>query len=264
MSTNTRGNTPANRFRRTLAVFVLAMAALALLAACGDDEGQARQDQQIADLEAQVGKFEAQAMELQTNLESARMEAGKFESQVMELETALEAARTEATASLTPLLAMLAQLAEPAEPAEPELGAVLRVEPAIFNFPEARRNGYGNVWFYGSGLEPGQWYTVSVRGEDGEQEVPLLGNPDNVRQASAVGAFAISVSRIDARPGRFDYAGLGIEQLARGGVFVLTLDNVDTGEVVAMTPWVVCGQARENPWCPSAKDTAVLPSDEDE
>ena len=261
MSTNTRGNTPANRFRRTLAVFVLAMAALTLLAACGDDEGQARQDQQIADLEAQVGKFEAQAMELQTNLESARMEAGKFESQVMELETALEAARTEATASLTPLLAMLAQ---PAEPDEPELGAVLRVEPAIFNFPEARRNGYGNVWFYGSGLEPGQWYTVSVRGEDGEQEVPLLGNPDNVRQASAVGAFAISVSRIDARPGRFDYAGLGIEQLARGGVFVLTLDNVDTGEVVAMTPWVVCGQARENPWCPSAKDTAVLPSDEDE
>ena len=261
MSTNTRGNTPANRFRRTLAVFVLAMAALTLLAACGDDEGQARQDQQIADLEAQVGKFDSQVMELETNLESARMEAGKFESQVMELETALESARTEATASLTPLLAMLA---EPAEPDEPELGAVLRVEPAIFNFPEARRNGYGNVWFYGSGLEPGQWYTVSVRGEDGEQEVPLLGNPDNVRQASAVGAFAISVSRIDARPGRFDYAGLGIEQLARGGVFVLTLDNVDTGEVVAMTPWVVCGQARENPWCPSAKDTAVLPSDEDE
>ena len=48
------------------------------------------------------------------------------------------------------------------------------------------------------------------------------------------------------------------------GVFVLTLDDVDTGEVAAMTPWVVCGQARENPWCPSAKDTAVLPSDEDE
>ena len=109
MSTNTRGNTPANRFRRTLAVFVLAMAAMALLAACGDDEGQARQDQQIADLEAQVGKFDSQVMELETNLESARMEAGKFESQVMELETALEAARTEATASLTPLLAMLSQ-----------------------------------------------------------------------------------------------------------------------------------------------------------
>ena len=263
MSTNTRVNTPANRFRRTLAVFVLAMASLALLAACGDDEGQARQDQQIADLEAQVGKFDSQVMELETNLESARMEAGKFESQVMELETALEAARTQATASLTPLLAMLSQPPQPDEPPPPAVGPVLRVEPAIFNFPE-RKNGYGNVWFYGSGLEPGQWYTLSVRGEDGEQEVPLLGNPDNVRQANAVGAFAISVSRIDARPGRFDYAGLGIDQLARGGVFVLTLDDVDTGEVAAMTPWVVCGQARENPWCPSAKDTTVLPSDEDE
>ena len=116
MSTNTRVNTPANRFRRTLAVFVLAMASLALLAACGDDEGQARQDQQIADLEAQVGKFDSQVMELETNLESARMEAGKFESQVMELETALEAARTEATASLTPLLAMLSQPPQPDEP----------------------------------------------------------------------------------------------------------------------------------------------------
>ena len=216
-----------------MVILALALAAPALLAACADDEGQAQQDQQIADLEAQAGRLEMQVQQLQANL---------------------EAASTQAETAIAALMASMDG---------PDVGPVLRVMPAIYNMPQ-RQTGYGNVWFYGSGLEPGQWYTISVRADDGEQEVPLLGNPDNVRQANEVGAFAISLTRLDAREGRFDYAGLGPAQLSRGGVFILSLENVDTGEILASTPWVVCGQARENPWCSAAMDTAILPAEEPE
>ena len=180
-------------------------------------------------------------------------EQERQEQQIAELQTDVEQLQTELAATL----ARTTALQERADDGRP--GAVLRVEPPIFEFPKGALGGEGNVWFFGSGLEPGQWYTISIHAGGKGQEVPLLGSPDILRQANEEGAFAISVRAIDGRSGRFDYAGIGDERLQLGGAFVLTLEDVDTREVLASVPWLICGQNRENGWCPAALDTAIVP-----
>jgi outer membrane murein-binding lipoprotein Lpp len=229
MSTNTETRTSANRFRSALIIFTLAMVASVLFAACSNNDDEvARQDGLIADLASQAAQLQAQVQELEAGIATATEEANALAE---DLQAAMDV---------------------------PVEDVSFRVEPAFFNFPMKRLKGLGNLWFYGSGLEPGQWFTISVRAEGGEQEIPLLGGPEMVRQANDVGSFAISVNRIDARKGRFDYAGLGAEQLMAGGVFELNLEDADSREVIASTPWVVCGQARENAWCSASVDSAII------
>ena len=140
---------------------------------------------------------------------------------------------------------------------DPSVRPTLIVKPSFFEFPSGRMSGVGNVWLYGSGLEPGQWFNITVH-KDGEGgELPFLGGPDFLRQANDDGGFAVPLTTIDARPGR--YAVLNDEIVQRGGVFVLKLWDGDTPTLLASTPWVVCGQARENPWCNAAVDTAIVP-----
>ena len=213
---------PANRFRSALTILTFTILAAGLLVACAEGREQERQEQQIAQIQTQVEQLQAD----------------------------LAAAQAETEARATALQE---------RPGDAGTGAVLRVEPSIFEFPKGSQSGVGNVWFFGSGLEPGQWYTISIHAGGNGQEVPLLGGPDTLRQANEEGTFAISVTRIDGRPGRFDYAGLGDEQLREGGAFLLKLEDVDTGEVLASVPWLICGQDRENEWCPAALDTAIVP-----
>ena len=130
------------------------------------------------------------------------------------------------------------------------------VNPVFFKFPDGRMRGLGNVWFYGSGLAPGQWFNITVHQDGQGGEVPFLGGPDFFRQASDEGTFAVPLTRIDARPGR--YATLSDEILAAGGVFALNLWDGETNDLMASTPWVVCGQDRENAWCEATAETASL------
>ena len=137
------------------------------------------------------------------------------------------------------------------------VGATLNVEPAIFIFPEGRLSGNGNVWFYGSGLEPGQWFEITVENDGDGGPIPLLGNENALRQADSDGVFAITVEEVDAREDRWGV--LLDEVLQQGGVFILNLRDLDTDEILASTPWVVCGQDRANDWCSAARETAIQP-----
>ena len=130
----------------------------------------------------------------------------------------------------------------------------LRVEPAIFKFPSRRLNDSGIVWFYGSGLEPGQWFRILVRAEGEVGELMDFG-PVSLRQANGDGSFGLTLPGI--RPDRFQ--GLPESWGLNGGVWAVELWDMDTGQVLASTPWVVCGSMGENAWCPAAVETAVVP-----
>ena len=212
---------------RRAAFVVTLVLATALLAACGQDDEVL---QQVADLEAQVRQS-------QTALQAAQ--------------AALEETRAAQEETAEQLLALSEQMGETPK---------LTVVPSIFEFPDGRLRGVGNVWFYGSGLEPGEWYNITVHQGGRGGELPYLGGigpTDILRQANEEGGFAIPLTRIDARPGRFGL--FADEVLQAGGVFVLKLWSQDTGDFLASTPWLVCGQDRANEWCPAAKDTAIAP-----
>ena len=57
------------------------------------------------------------------------------------------------------------------------------------------------------------------------------------------------------RPGRF----LDPEIELRGGAFLVKLWDTETEALLATTPWLVCGQSRENEWCGAAVETAIVP-----
>ena len=76
------------------------------------------------------------------------------EQEIAGLETQvqlLQAAQVEASAQLMALEEQLRGAA---------VGATLVVKPSIFKFPERRLSTRGDVWFSGSGLEPGQRFTL--------------------------------------------------------------------------------------------------------
>ena len=129
----------------------------------------------------------------------------------------------------------------------------LMVNPAFFKYPEGPR-GAGELWFYGSGLEPGQWYGLTIEGEGKVASVDALAN-DALRQANDGGAFAVTLSSIKPERGH----PLDVELGQRGGVFVARLWDADTDALLASTPFVVCGSDGENAWCEAALDSAIVP-----
>ncbi len=80
----------------------------------------------------------------------------------------------------------------------------------------------------------------------------FAGGADSVRQANAEGAFALGTT--DIRAGRFMHPDVE----ASGGVFTVRLWDLDTNELLASTPWPVCGSLRENQWCVAALNTALV------
>ncbi len=162
------------------------------------------------------------------------------EQQLAELETQvrqLQAARAEAAAS--------------EEQAQGPAGATLVVKPSIFKFPERRLSTQGDVWFSGSGLEPNRRFTLTIEAHGVEGIVVPL--PGDMRQASGEGTFAVGTPGI--RPGRF----LDPEIELNGGAFLVKLWDTETEVLLATTPWLVCGQSRENAWCEAASETALIP-----
>ncbi|MCH7564183.1 MAG: hypothetical protein IH968_10205 [Gemmatimonadetes bacterium] len=167
------------------------------------------------------------------------------EQEIAGLETQvqlLQAAQVEASAQLMALEEQLRGAA---------VGATLVVKPSIFKFPERRLSTRGDVWFSGSGLEPGQRFTLTIEAFGVEGVVVPL--PGDLRQASDEGTFAVGTPGI--RPGRF----LDPEIELRGGAFLVKLWDTETEALLATTPWLVCGQSRENEWCGAAVETAIVP-----
>jgi hypothetical protein len=133
-------------------------------------------------------------------------------------------------------------------------GVQMLVEPAIFEYPEGRirtRNAPGTVWVFGSGLQPGQWFELTVQTQG--NEIPLSFPGDFVRRASADGTFAATLSEF-----RHPFYPLHRDGGGPGGIFTFLLRDSDTGALLASTPWAVCGIERENPWCSAAKATAKI------
>ena len=131
------------------------------------------------------------------------------------------------------------------------VGATLVVKPRIFKFPERRLRTRGDVWFSGSGLEPSQRFTLTIEAFGVEGVVVPL--PGDMRQASGEGTFAVGTPGI--RPGRF----LDPDIELRGGAFLVKLWDMETEALLATTPWLVCGQSRENEWCEASEETALVP-----
>ena len=129
----------------------------------------------------------------------------------------------------------------------------LSVNPAFYKYPQTPK-GAGELWFYGSGLEPNQWYGITIEGEGKVANVDGLAG-DALRQANEAGAFAVTLSSIKPEDGH----PLNVELGERGGVFVVMLWDADTDALLASTPFVVCGSDRENPWCDAAQDSATVP-----
>ncbi len=133
-------------------------------------------------------------------------------------------------------------------------GVTFMLEPAIFKFPARRLSSEGDVWFYGSGLEPGQWFRIMVRAEGDIGEMMDFAG-DALRQANDDGSFSLATPGI--RPDRFQ--GIPEAWGLKGGVWAVELWDMDTGEVLATTPWVVCGSEGGNEWCSAAIETAIVP-----
>ena len=129
----------------------------------------------------------------------------------------------------------------------------LSVNPAFYKYPQTPK-GAGELWFYGSGLEPNQWYGITIEGEGKVANVDGLAN-DALRQANEAGAFAVTLSSIKPEDGH----PLNVELGERGGVFVVMLWDADTDALLASTPFVVCGSDGENAWCDAAQVSATVP-----
>ena len=201
--------------RNKFAFLVLAVLGANLLIGCsGGTEAGADVDQQIAELQTQL----------------------------QELDTQLQAAQTDAM-----------QMADSGQQGA-GTGATLVVKPTIFKFPDARVRGAGVVWFFGSGLAPGQWFRITVH-LDGERGELTDFAEDALRRANDDGTFALTLPGI--RPDRFQ--AIPLDWGPRGGVWEVRLRDLDTDAVIATAPWVVCGTDRENEWCPAAIESAIVP-----
>ena len=208
------------RFSVLAAVTAVTFLAIGLLAACGNDTAEAERDE----LRQQVNQLQTQTEQLQTQLADAQ--------------TRLEPLEQQRDVGEEPMI---------------------RVIPEVWAFPEGRLRTAGDVWFIGSGLEPGQWYRITVHHEGGLGEMMDFAE-DRLRMANAEGAFALGTPFV--RPGRF--FGVPGDWEEPGGVWVVKLWDFDTDTLLASTPWVVCGSARENEWCESAVASALVPAEESE
>ena len=208
------------RFSVLAAVTAMTFLAIGLLAACGNDTAEAERDE----LRQQVNQLQTQTEQLQAQLADAQ--------------TRLEPLEQQRDVGEEPMI---------------------KVIPEVWAFPEGRLRTAGDVWFIGSGLEPGQWYRITVHHEGGLGEMMDFAE-DRLRMANAEGAFALGTPFV--RPGRF--FGVPGDWEEPGGVWVVKLWDFDTDTLLASTPWVVCGSARENEWCESAVASALVPAEESE
>ena len=146
---------------------------------------------------------------------------------------------------VTELQARVQQLEDQlsAPPAPLNRGPTLMVEPAIFSFPEGRISDPGLIWFFGSGLEPGQWIRISIEAEGEDGHVGF-----SRRRANESGAFALTPPEIQP-----DNWAVSDELGRRGGVFAVKLWDMETDNLLASTPLVVCGSDGTNRWCDAAE-----------
>ena len=184
-----------------------------LLASCAGDGDEENRRQQIAELRGESEQLQAQVQQLEEQLNAA----GVFEAE--------------------------------GQPPDAERKPTLLVKPLIFKFPERRLSTLGDIWFMGSGLEPGQWFSITIDAEGSETTVGF----DMERVANDQGSFALGTAGV--RPQRF----LGAQLEQRGGVFIVKLWDTETGALLASTPWAVCGLDRANDWCEAAEETALVP-----
>lgn len=132
----------------------------------------------------------------------------------------------------------------------------ISVYPSVMRWPVERSNGAG-VWIMGSGLEPGQWFEIWAGVNGLADDIALFGlEGASLRQANREGAFALAFS-ISGRVEREDLETLLTESRFNGPVTVSLVD-MDTGEVLATTPWLLCGREQAEPWCASAQDVLIL------
>ena len=204
------------RLTRNLTALAIGILATGLVVACTND-GE-RQAQRTAELETVVQQLEQRVQELEGQLET--------------------------------------EVAEPTEQGVTRRPA-LQITPAIMRYPKNRSPGAGQVWFNGSGLKPGQFFeltftdAVSDEARFKRQRLVLYDGADILLQANNAGAFAGTLAEL--RPG--DHTpGMRAETQQEGGVVTVEVRDTDTGEVLASAPWVICGQTRENYWCPGADD----------
>ena len=218
----------AKRLRDVLALLAVAGLAMGLAAACAGDGDESASAQELDTLRARVQELEAQKQAAQ---EPAGQELDALQGRVQELEAQQQAAQ---------------------EPAGPALGPTIMVKPAFFKYPASRVREPGLIWFYGSGLEPGQWFRISIEaeGEDGD----VVFAPEDLRQANASGAFALTQPEL--RPDRWAVRDVFGQQ---GGVFNVKLWDMDTDTLLAWTPLVICGSQVENPWCEEEEEVVAEP-----
>lgn len=130
-----------------------------------------------------------------------------------------------------------------------QTGVGFQVIPPIMNYPAERTRDQG-VWFIGSGLEPGQAFTIVVEtaGLESELTNSLVGE----RIANDVGGFILGmVLRQDRQVGL-------PEQVAPYGPVNVRLYNADQSELLATAPWVWCTGEMMDVWCGAAQDGVLL------
>ena len=171
-------------------------------------------------------------------------DTGDLEQQVAGLEAQLQQLEEQ-------LQSVQGQLPSAGE--QPALQPTLMVKPDFFRYPSAK-TGAGTLWFYGSGLAPGQWYGITIEGEGRAANIDALAE-NALRQANETGAFAVTLAAIRPSDGHPLDEAWG----KRGGVLVAWLWDVDTDALLASTPFIMCGSDGENAWCDAAQDSAVVP-----
>ncbi|MDE2836992.1 MAG: hypothetical protein OXL97_05720 [Chloroflexota bacterium] len=132
----------------------------------------------------------------------------------------------------------------------------ISVYPSVMRWPQGRSNGAG-VWIMGSGLEPGQWFELWAGVNGVDDDIASFGlEGASLRQANQEGAFALGFS-ISGRVEREDLETILMQSPLEGPVTVSLVD-MDTREVLATTPWLICGREPVEPWCASAQDVLIL------
>ena len=253
--------------RHRLANIILVLSTIGLVStlfvACANDD----LEQEVADLreDIEAAKVDIEAAKVDIGATKDDIEAAKDDTEAAKddieaVKNDIEAAKDDIEAAKDDIEAAKGQadeLTTQVEIATARVVPTIAVSPAIFAYPAGRLRNEGEVWFFGSGLKPGQWFTLTVEGGQRMVDIGVLLDPGTQRQANDEGAFAVTLSEF--RPQRHTPLNEVIGQV--GGVFAVQLRDLDSNALLATTPWVVCGSNSENAWCPAAVSTAVVASE---
>ncbi len=246
--------------RHRLANIILVLSTIGLvstlLVACANDDlkqevADLREDIEAAKVDIEAAKVDIGATK--DDIEAAKDDTEAAKDDIEAVKDDIEAAKDDIEAAKGQADELTAQV----EMATTKVVPTIAVSPAIFAYPAGRLRNEGEVWFFGSGLKPGQWFTLTVEGGQRMVDIGVLLDPGTQRQANDEGAFAVTLSEF--RPQRHTPLNEVIGQI--GGVFAIQLRDLDSNALLATTPWVVCGSNSENAWCPAAVSTAVVASE---